>query len=68
MVCYFQLFLELRIEKQSDMLLRQAGFGEDDSELRHAKRSSKKAELATLARQIGKTGMSVLAPLVQDGI
>lgn len=68
MVCYFQLFLELRIEKQSDMLLRQAGFGEDDSELRHAKRSSKKAELAAIARQIGKTGMSVLAPLVQDGI
>ena len=68
MICYVQLFLELRIEKQSDMLLRQAGFGGEEAGKRHAERSAKKAELSALSRQIGKTGMSVLAPLIQDGV
>lgn len=68
MVCYVQLFLELRIDKQSDMLLRQAGFRDEDADRRHAGRRAKKAELASLATQIGKTGMRVLAPLVRDDI
>lgn len=68
MICYVRLFLELKIDKQSDMLLRQAGFGEEEAGLRHAERSSKKEELSSLARRIGKTGMSILSPLVQDDI
>ena len=68
MVCYVQLFLELRIDKQSDMLLRQAGFGDEDAGRRHTERSAKKAELASLASQIGKTGMHLLSPLVRDDI
>lgn len=68
MICYVQLCMELRIEKQSDMLLRQAGFGEEDAGRRHDERSVKKAELASLSRQIGKTGMRVLAPLIQDAV
>ena len=68
MICYVQLFLELKIEKQSDMLLRQAGFDDGQTDQRHAERSSKKAELKSLSHRIGKTGMRVLAPLVQDGV
>lgn len=68
MVCYVQLFLELRIDKQSEMLLRQAGFGDEDAGRRHAERSARKTELSSLAGQIGKTGMRVLAPLVRDDI
>ena len=68
MLCYIQLFLELRIEKQSDMLLRQAGFADENAEKKHKERSAKKAELKSLANQIGKTGMRVLAPMVRDDI
>ena len=68
MICYVQLFLEIRIDKQSDMLLRQAGFEDPNAGKRHAERSAKKAELASLAGQIGKTGMQVLAPLIRDDV
>ena len=68
MICYYQLFLEVKIDKQSDMLLRQAGFGDEDAGRRHAERSARKAELASLASQIGRTGMRVLAPLLRDDI
>ncbi len=68
MVCYVQLFLELRIDKQSDMLLRQAGFGEDEVGSGHLVRRAKKNELDSLARQIGRTGMRILAPLIRDEI
>ena len=68
MICYVQLFLEIKIEKQSDMLLRQAGFETEESARRHDERNAKKAELSALSRQIGKTGMRVLAPLVKDDI
>lgn len=68
MICYIQLFLEVRIDKQSDMLMRQAGFEDPNADRRHAERSAKKAELSSLARQIGRTGMHVLAPLVRDEI
>lgn len=67
MICYMQLFLELRIDKQSDMLLRQAGFGKDEPDTKHEERNAKKAELAALSRQIDRTGMRVLAPLIKDG-
>lgn len=68
MICYVQLLLEIRIDKQSDMLLRQAGFVDENAEKKHAERSAKKAELASLATQIGKTGMHVLSPIIQEGL
>ena len=68
MICYVQLFLEIRIDKQSEMLLRQAGFEDPNAEKRHTERSARKAELASLATQIGRTGMQILSPIVQDRI
>ena len=66
MVCYVQLFLELRIEKQSYMLLCQAGFGGEAMGVTLQEHQAKKAELESLSRRIGKTGMWVLSPLIQD--
>ena len=66
MICYVQLFLELKIEKQSLMLLSQAGFDSDDMGVTQKLHKEKEIELADLAVRIGKTGMWVLAPLVQD--
>ena len=68
MICYVQLFLELKIEKQSCMLLSQAGFESDDIGVTMKQHQEKKKELASLARNIGKTGMWVLLPLIQDDI
>ena len=68
MVCYVQLFLELRIEKQSYMLLCQAGFGGEAMGVTLQEHQAKKAELESLSRRIGKTGMWVLSPLIQDKI
>ncbi len=48
--------------------MRQAGFEDPNAGKRHAERSAKKAELASLAGQIGRTGMHVLAPLVRDDV
>ena len=64
-VTYEELYLELKIEKQSRMLLSQAGFtpdSKDDEAFRQ-----KMDELAALRKQIGKTGFRILRPLVQDG-
>ena len=68
MICYVELFLELKIEKQSYMLLCQAGFESDELAGRLKQHQSGMDELASLARNIGKTGMSVLAPLIQDKV
>lgn len=68
MLCYVRLAMELRIDKQSEMLMRQAGFSNDETGNRHAERSAKKAEMKALAGHIGKTGMLVLAPLTRDDI
>lgn len=68
MLCYVQLSLELRVDKQSEMLMRQAGFTNNETGSRHASRSAKKSEMKTLAGQIGRTGMSVLAPLIKDNL
>lgn len=68
MLCYVRLFLELRVDKQSEMLMRQAGFTNGEAGDRHAARSAKKAEMKNLAEQIGRTGMLVLAPLTRDNL
>ena len=64
MVCYVQLALDLKIEKQSYMLVRQAGFEGEAMGKTLEEHLAKKAELASLKKRIGKTGLMVLAPLV----
>lgn len=66
MVCYVQLSLELNIEKQSHMLLRQARFAGEATGGTLEGHLAKKAELETLRKRIGKTGMQVLSPLFQN--
>ena len=66
MVCYVQLSLELNIEKQSYMLLRQSGFAGEATGGTLEGHLAKKAELETLRKRIGKTGMQVLSPLFQN--
>lgn len=68
MVNCVELYLELKIEKQSRMLMKQAGFDLQDSEEDERSFSSRSRELAELKRFIGKTGCSVLKPLVHDDI
>ncbi len=64
MVCYAQLSLELKIEKQSYMLLCQTGFEGEAMGITLEEHVAKKAELSSLKKRIGKTGILVLAPLV----
>lgn len=66
MICYVQLFLELKIEKQSYMLLCQAGFEGEDMGKTFEDHQVKKAELKALKKSIGLTGMHVLSPLVSE--
>lgn len=66
MICYVQLFLELKIEKQSYMLLCQAGFEGEAMGKTLEEHLAKKAELKSLKKSIGLTGMHVLAPLVSE--
>lgn len=64
MVCYVELYLDLKIEKQSYMLLCQAGLNGEAMGKTLEEHLAKKAELKSLKKAIGKTGMMVLAPLV----
>lgn len=64
MVCYVELSLDLKIEKQSYMLLRQSGFEGEAMGKTLEEHLAKKAELASLKKRIGKTGLMVLAPMV----
>lgn len=66
MICYVQLFLELKIEKQSYMLLCQAGFDGEAMGKTLGEHQAKKAELKSLKKSIGLTGMHVLSPLVSE--
>lgn len=68
MIMYVELYLDLKIEKQSLMLLRQAGFSSEEIEGKNQLHQSKLAELEALRTQIGKTGFNVLQPLVRDNI
>ena len=64
-ITYEELYLELKIEKQSRMLLSQAGFSPDSKDDEAFRQ--KVSELSTLKKQIGRTGFRILSPLVQDG-
>ncbi len=64
--CYVRIYLELKIQKQSDMLLSQAGYSAETAP--EAERTAQKAELAALEKRIGRTGMWVLSPLIKDRI
>ena len=66
MICYIQLHLELKIEKQSYMLLCETGFSGEDMGETLEEHLAKKSELAALKRRIGTTGMRVLSPLVSE--
>lgn len=66
MICYVQLFLELKIEKQSYMLLCQAGFDENAMGKTFQEHQAKKAELKALKKSIGLTGMHVLSPIISE--
>lgn len=66
MICYVQLFLELKIEKQSYMLLCQAGFDGEAMGKTLDEHLAKKVELKSLKKNIGITGMHVLSPLVSE--
>lgn len=68
MLCYVQTYLEIKIEKQSLMLLYDSGFKDGEFDRKYAVHNEKKIELEALKKNIGKTGMSVLSPLVQDEI
>ena len=64
MICYVQLSLELKIEKQSRMLLSQTGFDARATGKKEEEYREKELELDALRKRIGKTGMGVLAPMV----
>ncbi|MBQ0025560.1 MAG: PrsW family intramembrane metalloprotease [Bacteroidales bacterium] len=66
MINYVELYLELKIEKQSRMLLSQAGFEVDNSET--SEFVQKQKEYTALRGIIGKTGCMILAPLTKDEI
>lgn len=62
MICCVELSLEIKIERQSRMLMSQAGFDSGQSEESKAKID----EFNALKARIGKTGCQVLAPLIRD--
>ena len=66
MICYVQLYLEAKIEKQSYMLLCQAGFDGKDNGFDVKGHEAKISELDGLKKNIGKTGYIVLSPIVKD--
>lgn len=68
MLCYVETYLEVKIEKQSLMLLYETGFKNEELDKTYQKHLDKKTELEALTKTIGKTGMSVLRPLIQDAI
>lgn len=68
MICYVQVFLELKIEKQSIMLLRQSGFSEEEMGNNLEEHQAKLVELSSLKKRIGVTGMRILAPLVSEDV
>lgn len=68
MINYVELYLEIKIEKQRNMLLSQAGFDIEDAGGQNSDFNSKLAELESLRKFIGKTGYQVLSPLVRDNI
>lgn len=61
MICFIQLYLELSIKTKSILLLKEAGLPfEPDPEIK-----SKLKELASLQKNIGKTGYLAIAPILR---
>lgn len=61
MICYIQLYLELSIKTKSILLLKEAGLPFDpDPEI-----NAKLKELASLQKNIGKTGYLAIAPILR---
>ena len=65
MLCYMQLHYELIIEKQSRMLMQQAGFDAKRTPEQQQIHEAKVAEIQSIRRRIGRTALSVLAPLTK---
>ncbi|MFP4528706.1 MAG: PrsW family glutamic-type intramembrane protease [Candidatus Kapaibacterium sp.] len=60
LLCYIRLSLELSLQAKASIMLREAGVGQpDDPELHF-----KFAELEALKKNIGKTGLIALAPIL----
>lgn len=68
MIMYVELYLDLKIEKQSLMLLSQAGFSVEDMGEAAIVHHDKMEELGALRKQIGKTILNVLKPIARDEI
>lgn len=61
---YLGLYLELSVAAKSRMIMKEAGFAAPAGEQAHAENLAKLAELKTLRRSIGKSGLLLLSPLV----
>ncbi|MCQ2158453.1 MAG: PrsW family intramembrane metalloprotease [Bacteroidales bacterium] len=66
MINFVELYLEIKIEKQSRMLLSQAGFADAIPQAETDAYNAKVLEFESLKKFIGKTGLQVLSPLVKD--
>lgn len=65
-ICCVEIHLELKIEKQSRMLLVQAGFESAISPEEKKSQDMKEQEEKALLKRIGRTGKWVIHPLVED--
>lgn len=65
MICYIRLYLELIIEDKSRLLLREAGLETPRTPEQKAQREADITEFGELRKRIGRTGESVLRPIVR---
>lgn len=65
MINYLELYLDLKIERQSLMLLNQAGFSPDEMGISTDVHKEKMTEFKALGKFIGQTARQVLSPLVR---
>ena len=64
-ICYVEIYYEMVIEKQSLMLMQQAGFKDELSPEEQAARSAKEKEFKELRKRIGKSGNWILRPIIR---
>lgn len=67
MMCYIGLYLELIIDNKSRLMLREAGLETPRTPEQTAARRAALAEFYELRRRIGKSGESILRPIVRVG-
>lgn len=67
MMCYIGLYLELIIDDKSRLMLREAGLETPRTPEQTAARRAALAEFYELRRRIGKSGESILRPIVRVG-